>query len=122
MGVERGNAAGWGSQGPPSFSSYSSPCPCLGQAILGPPGSVPTLLPQSPFSTQAATMAKTWQDGQEPTAGEYPLAGWGGHTRLRARSTSPTPDPWGATGQSDTEHRDPLSCQKPLQQIRKMEH
>lgn len=78
-------------QGPPNFPSYSSSCPRLGWVILGPPGSMATLLPQSPFSTQAATtMAKSWQDWQEPTAGEHPLAwaGQGGHARPLASPTN----------------------------------
>lgn len=84
---------------------------------------MPTLLPHSPFSTQAATMAKTWQNGQEPTAGEHPLVGWGDTQGSRQRPPAqPQPQTPGVLQCRDTEHREPLPCQKPLQQIRKMEH
>ena len=59
MSVERGNAAEWGSPGYPQLVPLFQPLSTLG-VVLGPPGSMATLLPQSPFSTQAATMAKSW--------------------------------------------------------------
>lgn len=108
MGVERGNAVGW--ESPESFQllPYSSPCLCLGFMVLKPPRPMATLVPQSGFSTQAVTMAKSipWHGGQ--------------HMGQAPTSSTSAPDLQDAPGQSS--HTDSLSCQNPFQQRRKKEH
>lgn len=106
MGVERGNAVGWDSPGSLQLLPYSSPHLCLECKDLKPPGSMTTPVPQSAFSTQAATVAKSWQVS-------IPWQGHGGKQMGQVPTSSTSaPD---LQDQIFSSHRDSLSRQKPAE-------